>query len=43
MMALVRGVIAAAMRSGSMLGPAGVGSTGTTLAPSAVTASQVAM
>jgi len=43
MMALVRGVIAAAMRSGSMLGPSGVGSTGTTVAPIAVTASQVAM
>ena len=36
-------VIAAAMRSGSMLGPLGVGSTGTTLAPTAVMASQVAM
>lgn len=43
MIALVREVIAAAMRSGSMLGPLGVGSTGTTLAPTAVMASQVAM
>ena len=38
-----RGVIAASIRSGSMLGPPGVGSTGTTLAPTAVTASQVAI
>ena len=43
MIARVRGVIAAAIRSGSMLGPPGVGSTGTTLAPTAVTASQVAI
>ena len=43
MMARVRVVIAASMRSGSMFGPSGVGSTGTTLAPTAVTASQVAM
>ena len=43
MIAFVREVMAAAMRSGSMLGPAGVGSTGTTLAPTAVIASQVAM
>ena len=43
MIARVRDVRAAAILSGSMFGPPGVGSTGTTFAPTAVTASQVAI